>query len=669
MKLAGYPASEADDLRKAVAKKIKDKMVKHREKFIAGAVANGVTSETAEAIFDDWEEFARYGFNKSHAVDYGVIAVQTAYLKVHYSVEYMTALLSVSKNDTAKVALYVADCRRMGISVEPPEINASQWDFAIEDRPGEDSVIRFGLGAVKNVGQGPVDAILNARKEGEFNNLNDFARRVDLRLVGRRALECLVKVGALDCFGSRPSLLQTLDQIVAVSTAHFRAAETGQLSLFGAHTGVIDEISLPKRTLEASRREVLSWERELLGLYVTDHPLTPVMQDLQEVVTHFSGQLSEVAPEEKVRVAGLITRVRHHTSKAGKPMAFVTLEDLQGIVELVIFPRVWEQTAGMVEVDRIVLVDGRVDNQGAEPKILVDSLTSEFSRLISADGPTLPDRESIQSQRYTASSGSGIKQSSSGFSAWKENEDVDVNLPGDPDWASMPPQPDFPAEWATVELQEEGNRSSRLDDHKVDRGEEKNHGNPETAGNIIDVHIQDVENSTLIDEEVSELSPPVYAISSDNLSETQAVLGTPAPKASPVLNQLPSETPLAPPVVSPISRRQASESGGLERRLDLPPYLVSPTPLDGSIGEVRMLTVVLRSTGDKTRDVLRIRRIHGIITSYPGNDRFAIHVYERGRGYLLEFPNFTVGVTTELVERLTALLGLENIRVEAITFQ
>jgi DNA polymerase-3 subunit alpha len=669
MKLAGYPASEADDLRKAVAKKIKDKMVKHREKFIAGAVANGVPPGTAEAIFDDWEEFARYGFNKSHAVDYGVIAVQTAYLKVHYAVEYMTALLSVSKNDTAKVALYVADCRRMGISVEPPEINTSQWDFAIEDQPDGNPVIRFGLGAVKNVGQGPVDAILNARQGGEFTNLNDFARRVDLRLVGRRALECLVKVGALDCFGSRPSLLQALDQVVAVSTAHFRAAETGQLSLFGAHTGVIDEISLPKQAAEASRREVLSWERELLGLYVTDHPLTPVMQDLQEVVTHFSGQLSDVAPEEKVRVAGLITRVRHHTSKAGKPMAFVTLEDLQGIVELVIFPRVWEQTAGMVEVDRIVLVDGRVDNQGAEPKILVESLTSEFSRLVSAGGPTLPGGESNQSQRNEAYSGFGIKRSPSGFSTWKESEEVDVSLPGDLDWASLPPQPDFPTEWDAPNLQEKGNKPSRLDDRKADAAMKKNREYKETAENNSDIHIQVVEDSTLPEEEVSELSTPVYAAPIDNLSETQKVLAPPAPAVSPVLNQLPPETSLIPPVVSPIARKPAPESGSIERRLDLPPYLVSPTPLDGSTGEVRMLTVVLRATGDKTRDVLRIRRIHGIITSYPGNDRFAIHVYERGRGYLLEFPNFTVGVTTELADRLTALLGVENIRVETITFQ
>jgi DNA polymerase-3 subunit alpha len=357
MNLAGYTAPEADDLRKAIAKKMKEKLQKHRQKFIDGAVQKGISQETAGAIFDDWEEFARYGFNKSHAVDYGVIAVQTAYLKLHYPVEYMTAVLSVSKNDTAKVALYAADCRRMGIAVEPPDVCSSDWDFAIEDRP-EGSVIRFGLGAIKNVGQGPVDAILKARADGPFNDLNDFARRVDLRQVGKRALESLIRVGAMDCFGSRLSLLDALDRILSVSASHFRAAETGQMSLFGAHTGIIEEISLPTSTSEISRREILNGERELIGLYVSDHPLSPVMDLLNETVTHFSGQLSEVIQNEKVRVAGLITRIRHHQSKAGKPMGFVAIEDLQGTIELVIFPKTWEKVSELIEYDRIILVDG-----------------------------------------------------------------------------------------------------------------------------------------------------------------------------------------------------------------------------------------------------------------------------------------------------------------------
>jgi hypothetical protein len=206
IQLAGYTPPEADDLRKAIAKKIADKLHKHEQKFVAGAVERGIARETAAAIFKDWEEFARYGFNKSHAADYGVIAVQTAYLKLHYPVEYMTALLCVNQSDTDKVALYVADCRRMGIPVEPPDINTSGWDFSLEDRPDGKSAIRFGMGAIKNVGRAPVEAILKARGNRPFSDINDLARRVDLRGVGKRTLESLIQVGALDSFGGRAAL-------------------------------------------------------------------------------------------------------------------------------------------------------------------------------------------------------------------------------------------------------------------------------------------------------------------------------------------------------------------------------------------------------------------------------------------------------------------------------
>jgi len=387
MQLAGYTAPEADDLRKAVAKKIKEKLQKHRQKFVQGAVKNNIPKETAGAIFDDWEEFARYGFNKAHAADYGIIAVQTAYLKAHYPVEYMTAVLSVNLSDTAKVALYVADCRRMGIEVEPPDVNCSGWDFTIEDHPEKGtSTIRFGLGAVKNVGHAPVDAVLKGRGDREFEDLNDFAHRVDLRQVGKRALESLIKVGALDSLGSRPALLEGIDRIISVSAAHFRAEDMGQMSLFGVHTGVSETISLPGMTAEVSRRELLNWERELIGLYISDHPLTPVINELTQAVTHFSAQLPEAAANDKVRVAGMIARIRHHQSKAGKPMGFVTIEDLQGTIDLVIFPSVWAKVSQMIDYDQIILVDGRVDASGAEPKVLVDNVTTDFSMTVPLEG-------------------------------------------------------------------------------------------------------------------------------------------------------------------------------------------------------------------------------------------------------------------------------------------
>jgi DNA polymerase-3 subunit alpha len=649
MDLAGYTASEADDLRKAIAKKIKEKLLKHREKFIRGSVRNGISEETAAAIFDDWEEFARYGFNKSHAVDYGVIAVQTAYLKAHYPVEYMTALLSVTKNDTAKVAFYVADCRRMDILVEPPDINASQWDFSIEDRSDGKAVIRFGMGAVKNVGQGPVDVILQGRGEQPFQNLNDFARCVDLRQVGKRALECLTKVGALDAFGSRPALLEALDRIVAVSTSHFRAKEMGQMSLFGGLTGMVEEISLPEDIGEISRREVLNWERDLIGLYVSDHPLSPVMQELTEAVTHFSGQLAEASPDEKVRVAGLITRIRHHQSKAGKPMAFATIEDLQGAIELVIFPRTWTKCSELIQMDKIILVEGRVDSQGAEPKVLVDNVSTEFSMVTSVNtqpdyleytAPEEPGWDELEPYHPPAAHRvqDAPAESRPGFRIAQEpiNPPPGKIGPRSNQDDDAPPPPDaFPPDW----------------DHASDNLYD-------SVSLVMEMEVRVVESDSSAAEVESEPD------------STDAQAGPDAPPAASPAELVSPTTAVAAPTTSPLVNTQDNSKLGAQDQSRFVGYMVPPSAtIEDNDGTVRMLTIALRSTGDKTRDVLRLRRIHGMITTYPGNDRFAFHVFERGRGYLLEFPNFTFGLNPELFERLKGLLGAENLRLETITFQ
>ena len=227
MNLAGYTASEADNLRKAVAKKKAKALREQRQKFVEGAVANEIPQETADTIFDDWEAFARYGFPKGHAADYAVICVQTACLKATYPLEYMAALLSVYKGVTDRVALYAAECRRMGLKVLPPSVDRSGLDFEIEDHPNGDTVIRYGLGAIKNVGQGAVETIIQARPEEGFANLEDFARRADLRQVGKRAMESLIRVGALDELGARLDLLESLDRIMSYSISHFRAGGSG----------------------------------------------------------------------------------------------------------------------------------------------------------------------------------------------------------------------------------------------------------------------------------------------------------------------------------------------------------------------------------------------------------------------------------------------------------
>jgi len=373
MQLAGYTAAEADMLRKVISKKKADELEKHHKKFVEGAVERGIEKQIAEDIFKDWEGFAHYGFNKSHAADYGVVAVQTAFLKAHYPLEYMTALLSQSKNESEKVALYVADCRAMGIDVLPPDVNYSGWDFEIEDTPEGKPVIRFGLGAVKNVGQNSVEVITSARESGKFRDINDFSRRVDLRKVGRRALESLIRVGALDIFADRRALLDGLEKIMSVSESHFRARDAGQLSIFGFVEGLEEEVHLPK-VAELDQREKLEWEHELLGIYLSDHPLTPYMPVIRKRASHLIIQLREAPHQSEVTVGGTIGQLRTIVTKKGSEMAFATLDDIQGSVELVIFPRVWSKHAELLRSNDPLMIKGKADNEKSDPKILVDKV-------------------------------------------------------------------------------------------------------------------------------------------------------------------------------------------------------------------------------------------------------------------------------------------------------
>jgi len=378
VEIAGYTPSESDSLRKAVAKKVAADLYKHKKKFINGAVERGLEEKVAEEIFTDWEKFARYGFNKAHAADYGLISVQTAYLKTHYPVEYMAALLTVYQSNTDKVTLYASECRQMGIEVLAPNVNYSCYGFTIENNLEGENCIRFGLGAVKNVGVGPVEEIILGRGEKTFKDVNDFLRRVDLRKVGKRALESLIQVGALDDFGNRPALLESMDRILSISTSNFQAADAGQMSMFGDGTGLTEIIKLSEAEIPINRRAQLDWERELIGLYVSDHPLSTVMDSLKQHVSHFAQDLSEAKHQERVSVAGIVTKIRQHQTKNDKTMAFATIEDIQGMIDLVIFPNTWKKYSELVRFDEIIYVKGKADANGGDTKILVDQVTTSL---------------------------------------------------------------------------------------------------------------------------------------------------------------------------------------------------------------------------------------------------------------------------------------------------
>ncbi|MEO8084313.1 MAG: DNA polymerase III subunit alpha, partial [Ardenticatenales bacterium] len=376
--LAGYDAGEADTIRKAVGKKIKADLVKHRTKFVDGAVANGIHKMTAEGIFDDIETFARYGFNKAHAADYAVIVCQTAYLKAKYPVEYAAALLTVDRDDTAKIAVVAADSRRQGIALLPPSVDASDLDFVIEVGEADASTprrsIRFGLAAIKNVGEGQARALIEARGAEPFADLDDLCRRVDLRQVGKRALESLMKVGAFDRYGTRAALLATLDRMSSTSAAHHQAKDVGQLSLFGGSVEAEQPAMVtPLPDLPRDVKSELAWEKELIGLYLSDHPLHRHAAALVETITVLAGDIDETMHGQPVTMAGLITSVRQITTKKGSAMAFVKVEDLQGDIELTIFPKIFEATRDLWQTDHLVLIQGKVEVRGDRPQVLVDT--------------------------------------------------------------------------------------------------------------------------------------------------------------------------------------------------------------------------------------------------------------------------------------------------------
>jgi len=377
--LAGYSAADADLMRRAVGKKKEKELLKHRKTFIKGAVKHGgIESDKAKEIFDAIEYFSNYGFNRAHAVSYAVITCQTAWLKARYPVEYMAALLSVERNNTDKVGIFIAECRRMGIEILPPDANRSGLDFTIEAGGKESKTIHFGLGAVKNVGEGPIEVILNAREQGgPFKDIEDFCQRADLRQVNRRALECLIKVGALDAFGQRSQLLAIVDPMMALSQSTHQAQEAGQLSMFDASSGFSQAMGSSISLLdvpEVPRKEMLAWEKELVGFYISEHPLQQVAASLDGTVTAFCGEIGEEMAGQKVVIAGVVPWVRPHTTKKGNLMAFVQLEDLQGSIEVIVFPSIYEKTRELWQEDKILVVRGRVDAKGRGAKVICESV-------------------------------------------------------------------------------------------------------------------------------------------------------------------------------------------------------------------------------------------------------------------------------------------------------
>jgi DNA polymerase III subunit alpha len=403
--LAGYEPGEADMIRKAVAKKKKDLMEKHRSQFTDGAMGNGFSKEVCDAIWGDIEFFARYGFPKGHAASYAKITCQTAFLKAHYPVEYLTAMLSVERDNTDKVRRYFAEAKNLGIDVAPPDINTSGLDFTIEE-DGERPLIRFGLGAIKNAGAAALMTIIEEREEnGTFASLQELCERVDLKRVGKRPLEFMAKGRVFDIWGTPPQFIDALDRIVNFSSSEQAAASSGQMSLFGgggspALKVTVDLLHPPDKVKQIKHKELLEWEKEALGVHVSEHPLE---RPLKTLTSRTNATISEIDANwngKQVRLAGMISTLRPLTTKKGDPMAFATLEDLDGKMDLVLFPRTWKACRDNVAVDQVMLVAGKVQLKGEDVNLIVDRVETNLE--IAEDADAVYDAKPRQQAPQTA---------------------------------------------------------------------------------------------------------------------------------------------------------------------------------------------------------------------------------------------------------------------------
>jgi len=399
-RLAGFTMGQADTLRKAMGKKKPEVMEKQKEAFVKGSVERGTKKAKAEEIFDLMAKFAEYGFNKSHAAAYALIAYHTAYLKARYPVEFMAALLSSEMDDTDKIVKYISDCRSMGIGILPPDVNESSANFSAS----EDG-IRFGLAAVKNVGVSAIESIMEARaKDGRFTSIYDFSSKVDLRKVNKRVVEGLIKCGAFDSTGVyRSRLSAVVDRVMDGGGRLARDKEAGQTSMFDMMAGAVEENKLDEYPdiPEWNEAELLAHEKETLGFYITGHPLARYEAEVRRFAQNNTAELSELPDGRETTLIGVVRARKVTNTKKGDRMAYLNIEDLQGTVEVVVFPELFKSSERYIMEDLPLLITGTVDRteQGIKIKALKigslqearERMTSRVDIRLSATGASTED--------------------------------------------------------------------------------------------------------------------------------------------------------------------------------------------------------------------------------------------------------------------------------------
>jgi len=433
--MAGFTGGEADTLRKAMGKKIESLMKEMKSKFVEGAVQKGVPRDKAAKVFSRLEDFAAYGFNKSHATCYAMIAYRTAYLKAHYPNCFMAALMNSDAQDIDRITIEVEECRKMGLEVLPPDVNESFGKFAIVPNTNN---IRWGLLAIKNLGSDIIKTIVRERKEsGNYKDIEDFISRVSSKNFNKKSLESLIKSGALDKFGERNKLLLNIEQLLEYNRSIQKEIESGQSNLFTASPDFSRSKLHLKDVSPASKKEMLQWERELLGLYVTEHPFGEIEEVLGERITRLVD-----LPRQRdafVKIGGIVTNIKKILTKKNETMIFAKIEDTSGDVELVVFPGIYRDYAAVWHEDASILISGKISDKDGETKVIVNSAY-------------LIDKDNCQSvMRNFEIGGNGYYQQSKtpsfGF--------VQIELPANPESKLM-------AELKEVLLAHQGNRRVRL---------------------------------------------------------------------------------------------------------------------------------------------------------------------------------------------------------------
>jgi len=389
--MAGYSMADADELRRAMGKKIKSVMAAEEESFVQGCIDQGHDEQTGRDLFRLIEHFAGYGFNKSHSAGYGLVAYQTAYLKAHHPAEYLAALLTATKTNKDRTAVYLNECRQMGIEVLVPDVNESESDFTVHD-----GRIRFGLSAVRNVGEGVVEKIVEARSDAPIESFSDFVNRVDVGALNKRTVESLIKAGAFDASGAtRKGLTLVHEQILDATLERRRNEEMGQYSLFAGEDSSTSEAQIEVPELLWPQKTRLAFEKEMLGLYVSDHPLLSVGPSLAASTSVAIPELSELTDRTSVAVGGIVGAITRRWTKKGDPMLFFQLEDLEGSVECIAFPKTVHEYGPFIIEDAVLIVSGNLDHRGDEVKVVA----REIKELEIRDDSTV--RLTVQAARLT----------------------------------------------------------------------------------------------------------------------------------------------------------------------------------------------------------------------------------------------------------------------------